>query len=189
MEFEKALDAFKKDKRNLAFVKEGWEPVLKVDKEARILLIGQAPGRKAQEAGKVFQDESGKRLRDWLGVDEETFLSPSFAVLPMDFYYPGKGRSGDLPPRPFVAEEYHPLFLEEMKKVALTIYLGKYSLSYYLKEKSLTEALRKDPDLLPSRFVLPHPSPLNFRYLAKNPWVEKDLVPLLRKRVKEILAR
>ena len=125
-----------------------------------------------------------------MGIDKELFYSKRIAIMPMDFYYPGKGKTGDLPPRRFIAEEYHPEILAMMPEVRLTILIGKYSVDYYLKKrakKNLTETVRCYQEYLPEYFPIVHPSPLNFRWQAKNPWFESEVVPELRKRVADIL--
>lgn len=170
----------------------GYEPLYSVAPGARIVLVGQAPGRKAQESGKPWDDASGVRLRTWLGVTDEQFYDPDvFAILPMDFYYPGKAASGDLPPRPGFAERWHPRILAELPHRGLTLLVGSYAQRYYLggrARKSLTETVRAYREYLPETLPLVHPSPLNFRWQARNPWFEADVVPALRARVQEMLA-
>jgi uracil-DNA glycosylase len=170
----------------------GYEPLYAAASDARVVLVGQAPGRKAQESGKPWNDASGVRLRSWLGVTDEQFYDPDlFAILPMDFYYPGKGASGDLPPRPGVAERWHPRILAELPHRRLTVLVGGYAQKYYLggrARKTLTETVRAYQDYLPDMVPLVHPSPLNFRWQAKNPWFEEDVVPALRTAVAGALA-
>lgn len=170
----------------------GWEPLYSVASGARIVLVGQAPGRKAQESGKPWNDASGVKLRSWLGVTDEQFYDPDlFAILPMDFYYPGKGASGDLPPRKDFAERWHPRILAELPRRSLTVLVGSYAQKYYLggrAKKSLTETVRAYQEYLPETVPLVHPSPLNFRWQAKNPWFEEDVVPALRTLVAGALA-
>ena len=125
------------------------------------------------------------------GVDEATFYSKKIAIMPMDFYFPGKGKTGDLPPRKFIAEEYHEKLLALMPNVKLIILIGEYAIKYYLKDtkkENLTETVRCFQEYLPKYFPIVHPSPLNFRWQAKNPWFLKDVVPVLRKKVSEILG-
>ncbi|WP_328608498.1 uracil-DNA glycosylase family protein [Amycolatopsis sp. NBC_00345] len=170
----------------------GYEPVYAVAPGARIALIGQAPGRKAQESGVPWDDASGAKLREWLGVTDEQFYDPAlFAILPMDFYFPGKGASGDLPPRKDFAPRWHPRFLGELPDIALTLLVGGYAQKFYLGASAgpnLTETVRAYRDHLPSKLPLVHPSPLNFRWQKKNPWFEAEVVPALRARVREVLA-
>ena len=186
-EMEKQI---KSDPRNAEYTARGIPPIFQINPEAEILIVGQAPGKKVEESGILFQDKSGEKLREWMGIDKELFYSKRIAIMPMDFYYPGKGKTGDLPPRRFIAEEYHPEILAMMPEVRLTILIGKYSVDYYLKKrakKNLTETVRCYQEYLPEYFPIVHPSPLNFRWQAKNPWFESEVVPELRKRVADIL--
>ncbi len=178
------------DNRNAEYTNKNIPPILQVDKEARILIIGQAPGKKVEESLIPFNDKSGETLISWMGIDKDVFYSKKIAILPMDFYYPGKGKTGDLPPRKFIANEYHESILNELKNIELTILIGKYSMDYYLKgqmKKNLTETVRCFDEYLPRYFPIVHPSPLNFRWQAKNPWFIENVVPVLQKTVKNIL--
>jgi uracil-DNA glycosylase len=170
----------------------GYEPLYAAAPGARIALIGQAPGRKAQESGVPWNDASGVRLRSWLGVDDAQFYDPDqFAVVPMDFYYPGKGASGDLPPRKDFAARWHRRILDELPDLRLTILVGGYAQKYYLGKRakpSLTETVRAYEEYLPSMIPLVHPSPLNFRWQTRNPWFEAEVVPVLRSLVSGALA-
>jgi uracil-DNA glycosylase len=150
-----------------------------------VVIIGQAPGRLAQESGIPWNDASGVTLMKWLGVDEPTFRTPElFAIVPMDFYYPGPGAHGDLPPRPGFAERWHPPLLAAMPEIRLTLLIGAYAQQHYLGRRgSLTERVRAFRDYLPDRVPLVHPSPLNFRWQARNPWFAEELLPELRKSV------
>lgn len=185
-------EKLKKDPRNRAYTDRGISPIYQIDSEARVLIIGQAPGRKVEEDGIPFYDKSGEKLREWMGVDEKTFYSKRIAIMPMDFYYPGKGKTGDLPPRKFIANEYHQEILTLMPKIELTILIGQYAIKYYLKnqmKENLTETVRNYQGYLPKYFPIVHPSPLNFRWQAKNQWFEKDVVPVLQKIVETILEK
>ena len=167
-------------------------PVMTASKKSKIVLIGQAPGTHAHNSEKPWNDKSGDRLRNWLDVDEDTFYDPdNFANLPMGFCYPGKNpKSGDLPPRKECAPQWHETVLQQLKHVELIILIGNYSQKYYLKksrEKNLTETVRRFENYLPEFFPLVHPSPLNYRWMGKNAWFEKDVIPVLKKTVKEIL--
>ena len=159
-------------------------PVLAASTQARVIIIGQAPGRKVHESGVPWQDQSGDNLRAWLGVDMETFYDPAkFALIPMGFCYPGAGKSGDLPPRPECAPLWHPQLLAAMKSVKLTLVVGQYSQAHYLggrARENLTETVRRWRDYLPQHLPLPHPSPRNGIWLRRNPWFEKELLPELR---------
>ena len=180
------------DEQNLEFTKEGFIPLFSVPVTARIVIVGQAPGIKAQESRLYWNDKSGDRLREWLGVDRDTFYhSGLFAVIPMDFYYPGKGKSGDLPPRKGFAEKWHPLILANLPNIELTILIGQYAQKYYLPENNLnvTETVQHFRDFLPHFLPLVHPSPRNQIWLKKNPWFEQEIVPTLQKQVKAILSR
>jgi len=170
---------------------DGTRPVLQAHRKARILIAGQAPGRKVHESGVPFDDASGERLRSWLGISNSIFYdSTKVAILPMGFCYPGTGKSGDLPPRPECESLWRAKVLEQLPNIGLTIVLGKYAQAYHFGKaaSSLTE-LVKDwqrywPDLIP----LPHPSPRNNIWLSKNRWFEKELIPPLQQRVSEFLA-
>ena len=190
-DFARIKEALVSDERNSDYTKRGVMPIYQVDTAARILIIGQAPGAKVEENGIPFMDKSGEKLRDWMGVDEATFYSKKIAIMPMDFYFPGKGKTGDLPPRKFIAEEYHEKLLALMPNVKLIILIGEYAIKYYLKDtkkEKLTETVRYFQEYLPKYFPVVHPSPLNFRWQAKNPWFLKDVVPVLREKVSEILG-
>lgn len=191
MNLSEITEAIRNDPRNADYTKRGIPPILQISPEARVLIIGQAPGRRVEESGVPFDDKSGETLRDWMGVDRDTFYSGRIAVLPMDFYYPGKGKTGDLPPRPFIAREYHAALLQQMPDVRLTVLVGCYAIGFYLKgreERTLTETVRNFHSFLPSRFPIVHPSPLNFRWQARNPWFVSEVVPELRRRVAESLT-
>lgn len=190
-DLEKIIKAIKSDSQNQNYTENGIDPLFAAPKTARINIVGQAPGLKTQEARLYWKDKSGDRLRQWLGVDEETFYhSGKFAVLPLDFYYPGKGKSGDLSPRKGFAEKWHPLILKEMPNVQLTLLVGQYAQKYYLgssAHKNLTETVKAYKDYLPEYLPLVHPSPRNQIWLKKNPWFEKDLIVDLQKIVADIL--
>ncbi|MDR9858374.1 uracil-DNA glycosylase family protein [Treponema socranskii] len=162
----------------------GLSPVYTASAKSRIVLVGQAPGRIAQETRKPWNDASGRLLRKWLGVTDEQFYNPDlFAIMPMDFYYPGKGAHGDLPPRKEFAPTWHPKLLALMPDVRLTILVGAYAQKYYLgmrAERNLTETVKNFNNYLPEYFPLVHPSPLNFGWRKHNPWFEKEVIPLLQ---------
>ncbi len=190
MSIQDIINKIKQDGRNIEYTKRNIPPILQVSKSAKILIIGQAPGKKVEETLIPFNDKSGETLISWMGIDKDIFYSNKIAILPMDFYYPGKGKTGDLPPRKFIAEEYHKPILDELDNIELTILVGKYSMDYYLKgrkKKNLTETVRCFDEYLPKYFPIVHPSPLNFRWQAKNPWFLKEVVPVLKKNVCEIL--
>ena len=179
------------DPQNKAFTEQGINPLFAAPKNARINIVGQAPGLKTQQAGLYWKDKSGDRLREWLGVDEETFYqSGYFAVLPMDFYFPGHGKSGDLPPRKGFADKWHQPILELLPDIELTILIGQYAQKYYLHQKGtvkLTETVQHYQDYLPDFFPLVHPSPRNQIWMAKNPWFAEQVVPELQALVQKII--
>lgn len=169
----------------------GYRPLFVADPRARVLLISQAPGRLAQESGVPWQDPSGKLLRSWLGLADEDFYDPEqVAILPMDFYFPGKATSGDLPPRRDFAPRWHPRILAELTAVRLTVLIGAYSQRAYLGPGagSVTENVRAAPSFLP-QFPIVHPSPLARGWRTRNPWFERTTVPLLAAEVQDALRR
>jgi len=192
MTLDELREAIKADPENAAMTAAGWDPLFTASPTARIVVVGQAPGRKAQEAGVPWRDASGLKLCDWMGVSDELFHDPSaFAIVPMDFYYPGKGVSGDLPPRAGFAAKWHPLILGDLPEVRLTILVGAYAQKFYLgarRGKTLTDTVRAWRDYLPQYVPLVHPSPLNFRWQTRNPWFVAELVPELRETVAAALA-
>ncbi len=169
----------------------GPRPIAVAHSEAKIVIIGQAPGTKVHKTGIPWDDPSGKQLRKWLNVGEEVFYDETqIAIVPMGFCYPGKGKGGDLPPRPECAPQWHRKLLEKMPKIELVILIGMYAQKYYLKEKTsktLTETVKNYQDHLPLYFTLPHPSPRNRFWLTKNPWFEKDVVPKLQEQVAHLI--
>lgn len=168
----------------------GPRPVVQIHPAARILIAGQAPGRRVHESGIPFNDPSGERLRSWLGITAATFYDPHlFALVPMAFCYPGTGRSGDLPPPPRCAATWRDSLLSLLPDLQLTIVLGQYAQAYHFHDSraTLTERVAAWRDYWPGLVPLPHPSPRNTLWLRRNPWFEQDLVPVLRQRVAEIL--
>jgi len=165
-------------------------PIVSLRQENRILIVGQAPGSKVHQSGISWDDQSGDRLRDWLGVDREAFYhSGIFGILSMGFCYPGKGKTGDLPPRPECKPKWHPLLLPYVPKVKLILLVGQYAQNGYLGESakgSLTETVRNWREYSPQYFPLPHPSPRNAIWLAKNPWFMEEVVQDLRSRIRSI---
>nr|WP_321234051.1 uracil-DNA glycosylase family protein [uncultured Psychroserpens sp.] len=169
----------------------GPRPIASGHPESKIVIIGQAPGTKVHASGIPWDDASGRQLRKWLNVSDADFYDETkFAIIPMGFCYPGKGKSGDLPPRPECAPQWHQPLFDHMKNVELVILIGMYAQKYYLKEKAkrtLTETVANYKDYLPKYFTLPHPSPRNRFWLAKNPWFEKEVVEALQKQVNNSL--
>ena len=188
-EFKQLKKDIMLDVDNKVYSDKGIEPLFSAPRTAKILIIGQAPGIKAQESRMFFNDQSGVKLREWMGIDNELFYNSGLiGVVPMDFYYPGKGKSGDLPPRKNFAHKWHPRVLELMPDIKLIILVGKYAQDYYLKdkkEKNLTGTVKNYKKYLPKYFPIVHPSPLNFRWQAKNPWFLEEVVPVLKKMVEE----
>lgn len=190
-DFDSVLQAIRADEQNGEFTRQGIDPLYTASATSRLVIIGQAPGRVAQETRIPWNDKSGDRLRDWLGIDRATFYDPSaVALLPMDFYYPGKGKSGDLPPRRGFAEKWHPVLLGMMPQVRLTVLVGSYATRRYLELSSsakLTDVVRNYADYLPRFFPLAHPSPRNQLWMSRNPWFETDVLPRLRSEVASAL--
>jgi uracil-DNA glycosylase len=196
-----AIDAVREavaaDPENAAFTAQGWHPLFAAAPDARIVIVGQAPGARAQASGILFDDASGVNLIEWLGVDEATFRDPGrIAILPMDFYYPGRGatgggRSGDLPPRRGFADRWHPALLAQLPDVRLTLLIGTTAQQHYLgsrRKANLTETVRAFREYLPDQLPLVHPSPLNFRWQGRNPWFREEVLPALRTEVARALA-
>lgn len=184
------------DIKNCTICKEhlplGPRPVISANVNSKIVIIGQAPGAKVHASGVPWDDASGKQLRKWLGVSDEIFYNSSnFAIVPMGFCYPGKGKTGDLPPRTECAPKWHTLLLQEMNQVKLVLLIGAYAQKYYLKDKArrtLTETVGEYKQYLPLYFPLPHPSPRNRFWLQKNTWFEKEVVPSLKREVSLVIA-
>ena len=166
----------------------GPRPVLQASATSRLLIVSQAPGRKVHDTGIPFNDVSGERLREWLGIDRDTFYDASrIAIVPMGFCFPGTGKSGDLPPRPECAPTWHPRLLPLLTQVRLTLAIGQYAQAGLLGERrgrTLTDTvLAWREHLARGVLPLPHPSPRNRLWLVRNPWFEAELLPLLRERV------
>lgn len=171
----------------------GPRPVVSVHPEARILIIGQAPGTRVHKSGVPWDDPSGRRLRAWMGVDEQTFYDPrTIAIMPMGFCYPGRGTSGDLPPRPECAPTWHERLLSHLPQIELTLLLSSYAIQYYLdvpKNQTVTATVEAWRGSAPAVFPLPHPSPRNNRWLQRNPWFESEVIPALQAAVDRLVSR
>ncbi|TDU43406.1 uracil-DNA glycosylase family 4 [Gelidibacter sediminis] len=171
----------------------GPRPVLTFSVDSKIVIIGQAPGTKVHASGIPWDDASGKQLRNWLGVSNEEFYDvQNFAIVPMGFCYPGRGKGGDLPPRPECAPQWHEQLWDVMPNVQLVLLIGMYAQKYYLKKaakKTLTETVDHYQDYLPRFFPLPHPSPRNRFWLTRNPLFEAEVVPELKQTIKSILLQ
>ena len=185
-------DQIAADPMNADFVNRGWSPVYSASSSSRIVLVGQAPGRIAQQTLKPWNDASGRLLRRWLNVTDEQFYNPDlFALMPIDFYYPGRGAHGDLPPRLDFARKWHPRLLAQMPNARLTILVGSYAQKYYLDRRAkqnLTATVADFNAYLPDYFPLVHPSPLNIGWRKRNLWFESDVIPALQTIVKEVLS-
>ena len=192
---KKQIDSLIKDIQSCTLCRDALphepNPVVSFSYASQILIIGQAPGVKVHRSGIPWNDASGERLRDWLDIPKDQFYNnQKFGIVPMGFCYPGKGKSGDLPPRPECAETWMAPILESLPKKKLTLLIGQYSQKYFLKERrkpTLTETVQSWKEYLPDYFVLPHPSPRNNIWLKKNPWFEKEALPQLRKELKKFL--
>ena len=185
-------DQIAADPMNADFANRGWSPVYSASISSQIVLVGQAPGRIAQQTLKPWNDASGRLLRQWLNVtDEQFYNSDLFALMPIDFYYPGRGVHGDLPPRLDFARKWHPRLLAQMPNVRLTILVGSYAQKYYLDrhaKQNLTATVADFNMYLPDYFPVVHPSPLNIGWRKRNPWFESDVISVLQTIVKEVLS-
>lgn len=169
----------------------GPRPILAASTQSKILIVGQAPGTKVHRSGIAWDDASGERLRDWMGITNEDFYDTrKIAIVPMGFCYPGKGKSGDLPPRPECAELWHEKVLRQLNSVQLKILVGQYAQRYILGntfEGTLTATVKNWKKYQPTVLPLPHPSPRNNIWLRKNPWFESSVLPWLKKHVQNLI--
>lgn len=174
-----------------AHLPHGVNPVMAASSTSKIIIIGQAPGSKVHSTGIPWDDPSGDLLRVWMGVDKAIFYDAAqIALVPMGFCYPGKGKSGDLPPRPECAPQWHDALMEKMLDAQLIVLIGQYSQKYYLGKEAkinLTETVKNFSDYLPKIFPLPHPSPRNRFWLKKNPWFDDEVVPAFRQLVGDLV--
>jgi uracil-DNA glycosylase len=166
----------------------GPRPILRASVTARLLLVGQAPGRRVHATGIPWNDPSGDRLRGWLGMNREQFYDESrIAIVPAGFCYPGANpRGGDLPPRPECAPLWHPRLRALMPEIRLTLLIGQYAQAHYLGDRrkaSLADTVRARAEFAPDHLPLPHPSPRNVRWFKLHAWFEAEVVPELRRRV------
>ncbi len=169
----------------------GARPVVQLHPNAKILVAGQAPGRRVHASGKPFDDPSGDRLRQWMGIDKSTFYAAEkLAIIPMGLCYPGTGKSGDLPPRPECAPAWRHKLLEQLPNLELTLAIGQYAQSWHIDEpkQTLTERVKNWEHYWPDVLPLPHPSPRNNLWLKRNPWFEDAVIPTLQKRIAELLS-
>jgi uracil-DNA glycosylase len=171
----------------------GPNPVLRASAGARLLVVGQAPGARVHASGIPWDDASGRRLREWLGVDTETFYDATrVAIVPMGFCYPGKASSGDAPPRPECRATWHPRLLPLLPGIGLALLVGQYAQAHFLgasRKGSLTDTVRAWREYLPTYLPLPHPSPRNVAWFKANPWFEGEVLPELRARIAALVAR
>ncbi len=169
----------------------GARPVLRVNSSAKILVAAQAPGTKVHETGIPFNDKSGERLRAWMGIDKDVFYDEEkVAIVPMGFCYPGRGRSGDLPPRPECASTWRRKVMSCLTGIEFTLIIGQYAFKYHMPDRvgNLTENVRNWDSEWPHKLLLPHPSPRNNIWLKKNPWFEEDVVPRLQKTISSVFS-
>ncbi len=190
MTLNKLLEEVRACRHCEAHLPLGPRPVLRAHANARVLIIGQAPGIRVHETGIPWNDLSGKRLRAWMAVDRDAFYDArQFAIIPMGFCYPGKGRSGDLPPRPECAPLWHSRLQAELPNLQLTLLVGQYAQRYYLgsrAKKTLTDTVRAWREYAPDFLPMPHPSPRNTLWLKRNPWFEAEVVAALRAKLRRL---
>jgi uracil-DNA glycosylase len=175
-----------------AHLPQGPRPVLQAHAQARILIAGQAPGNNVHQSGVPFDDASGERLRQWMGIERDQFYDPKLvAILPMGFCYPGTGSSGDLPPRRECAPQWRARLLQAMPCIALSLVIGQYATAWHLPNaaaSNLTETVRAWHTHGPAVLPLPHPSPRNNIWLKANPWFATDVVPAVQARVRALVS-
>jgi uracil-DNA glycosylase family 4 len=173
-------------------LKDGVRPIIAANTKSKLIIIGQAPGQIVHNTGIPWNDKSGDNLRNWLGIDKATFYNASqIAIMPMGFCYPGTGKTGDLPPRVECAPMWHDKLLALMPNAKLILLIGQYAQNYYLGARvkvTLTETVFHFKEYLPQYFTLPHPSPRNNIWQAKNDWFKQDVLPELKKHVRDILS-
>lgn len=190
--FDRLLVDIRACRECAAYLPHGPRPVLQAHPDAKLLIVSQAPGRRVHASGIPFDDKSGEKLRDWLGIDEPTFHDErKVAIVPMAFCYPGKGASGDLPPRRECAPRWHPQLLPRLSRIKLTLAIGGYAIDALLGKRrraTLTDTVRAWNEYLnEGTMPLPHPSPRNTAWFVYNPWFEREAIPALRERVRELL--
>ena len=170
----------------------GPRPVVQASPSARLLIVGQAPSLTVHTTGVPWNDKSGEQLRRWLGIERDVFYDPSrVAIMPMGYCYPGRGSSGDLPPRKECAALWHERLLAQMKHIELTLLIGQYAQRHFLCSASkggVTETVEAFAEYAPRFIPLPHPSPRNTGWFKHHPWFERDVLPVLRERVRHVLA-
>jgi uracil-DNA glycosylase len=173
------------------YLELGANPIIAASTKSKIVIVGQAPGKAVHNTSIPWNDKSGDNLRNWLGIDKTTFYNPDIiALIPMGFCYPGTGKSGDLQPRPECAPLWHDKLFAKMPNAKLILLIGQYAQDYYLTDKlknTLTESVRNFKDYLPKYFLLPHPSPRNNIWQAKNDWFALEVLPELKSCVQKII--
>lgn len=188
---DKLLKKIRNCKECAPHLKDGVNPIVAASPLSRLIIIGQAPGRIVHTTGIPWNDKSGDNLRSWLGIDKSTFYNADkIALMPIGFCYPGTGKTGDLPPRPECAPLWHNKLLTLMYDVKLILLIGQYAQSYYLRDNvksSLTETVYHFKDYLPNYFPLPHPSPRNNIWQAKNKWFGEEILPTLRQTIQDVI--
>lgn len=189
---EKLLRQIRNCKECEEHLKDGVNPIIAASRKSKLIIIGQAPGRIVHNSGIPWNDKSGDNLRAWLGIDKPTFYNTDLiALMPMGFCYPGTGKTGDLPPRPECAPLWHEKLLRLMSNAKLILLIGQYAQDYYLGDKAkdtLTETVHQFKDYLPKYFPLPHPSPRNNIWQAKNKWFGQKVLPELKKQVQNSIG-
>lgn len=190
MNLDELLDQIRACRLCEAQLPLGPRPVLRASATARLLVVGQAPGTRVHESGIPWNDASGMRLREWLLMERERFYDESrVAIVPMGFCYPGKGSSGDLPPRPECRKTWHPRLIPQLPRVELTLLIGHYAQEFFLGDRrkgTLTDTVKAWEEYAPRHFPLPHPSPRNIGWFRQNPWFEAEVLPALRERVRAL---
>lgn len=191
VDFERLIERVRACTICAAHLPNAPRPVLRASPTARVLIVGQAPGRRVHESGIPWNDPSGELLRDWLRIDREVFYDEQrIAIIPAGLCYPGTGESGDLPPRPECAPHWHPKLRAMLPHIRLTLLVGGYAQAYYLgsrRKKTLAETVRARAEYLPELFPLPHPSPRNRLWMKRNDWFEREVLPQLRRRFRAAL--
>jgi uracil-DNA glycosylase len=191
LRMKKLLEKIRNCKECEKHLEFGVNPIIAATAKSKIIIIGQAPGRKVHDTGIPWNDKSGDNLRNWLGIDKSIFYDAEIiALMPMGFCYPGTGKSGDLPPRPECAPLWHNKLFTSMTNVKLILLIGQYAQDYYLGSKAkstLTETVLQFKSYLPQYFPLPHPSPRNNIWQAKNEWFKQEVLPELKVRIQNIL--
>lgn len=190
-DFETLLAQVRDCRHCAAALPHGPRPVVQASPDARVLIVGQAPGSKVHASGVPWDDDSGDRLRDWTGLSREAFYDPArVALMPMGFCYPGKASGGDLPPRKECAPLWHERVLAGLPEVRLTLLVGQYAHKAYLPRElrgSLTEAVRRHGEAPEGVIPLPHPAWRSRLWMKRHPWFEAEVLPMLRRRVAEAL--